>query len=97
MFVWSFGMVCVFWVRETVRQTDSLAQASQARLGESYRVRIVFCTSYSLRRNARVLGDLLFRSGETFSPKRENEEVRLCLGCLAQARGSRFWAIKYLA
>ena len=32
-------MVCVFLVRETVRQSDSLAQASQARLGESCRVR----------------------------------------------------------
>jgi len=35
-------MVCVFGVRVRVRQSDSLAQASQARLGESYRVRIVF-------------------------------------------------------
>ena len=34
--------------------------------------------SYSLRRNARVLGDLLLCSGEDISPKQENEDVSLC-------------------
>jgi len=35
-------MVCGFSVRVIVRQSNSLAQASQARLGESCRARIVF-------------------------------------------------------
>ena len=56
---------------------------------------LCFCTSYSLRQNVRVLGDLLLRSGDNISPKRENEDVRLCFGYLAQTRGSGFWATSH--
>ena len=84
-----FGIVCVFWVREIVRRSDRLAQASQTRLGESCRVRIVFCMSYSLRRNVKVLGDPLFRSGKTFLPKRDYEDVRLCFRMPRTGEGIR--------
>jgi len=53
------------------------ARLAQAKVAES---RLCFFTSYSLRQIVRVLGDLLPRSGENISPKRENEDVRLCFG-----------------
>jgi len=52
---------------------------------------LCFCMSYSLKRDARVLGDLFFRSGETFSPKREYEGVRVCFG--TSRTGEGIWTL----
>ncbi|QCE11071.1 hypothetical protein DEO72_LG10g2304 [Vigna unguiculata] len=76
--------------KSTVTATESKAVMVERakREGSSYhKVKVrqpleakihMFCVRAIVRRNARVLGDLLLCSGEDISPKRENEDVSLC-------------------
>ena len=58
-------------VGRTVMRSDIFAQASLSRLGETSRNMPRFILELSLRRRALVLSEVLSRSGERGSPKRE--------------------------
>jgi len=85
-------MVCGFCVRVTVRQSDSLAQARGEPGSPRRELQSQNCVFVRATRSGgmtRFLGDLLLRSGKNISPKRENEDVRLCFGVPRKDKGIR--------
>jgi len=67
-----FGCACIVVVGRTVARSDVIVQAGLSRLGETCRNRPRFALELSLKRRALVLSEVLSRSSERGSPKREH-------------------------